>query len=72
MERYEYISAVTTFCPMYSSLYYYIRRLNESTLELVEKYNDVISTIAETFVRYDEMLRALEDAKSTKTSVADS
>jgi hypothetical protein len=57
---------------MYSSLYYYIRRLNESTLELVEKYNDVISTIAETFVRYDEMLRALEDAKSTKTSVADS
>lgn len=46
--------------------------LNESTLELVEKYNDVISTIAETFVRYDEMLRALEDAKSTKTSVVDS
>ena len=72
MERYEYISAVTTFCHMYSSLYYYIRRLNESTLELVEKYNDVISTIAETFVRYDEMLRALEDAKSTKTSVVDS
>merc|ERR1712038_1209662 len=40
-------------------------RLNESTLELVEKYNDVISTIAETFVRYDEMLRALEDSKSS-------
>ena len=39
-------------------------RLNESTLELVEKYNDVISTIAETFVRYDEMLRALEESKS--------
>jgi len=45
-------------------------RLNESTLELVEKYNDVISTIAETFVRYDEMLKALEDAKATKTSGA--
>merc|ERR1712203_568824 len=40
-------------------------RLNESTLELVENYNDVISTIAETFVRYDEMLRALEDSKSS-------
>merc|ERR1712141_354923 len=40
-------------------------RLNESTLELVEKYNDVISTIAETFVRYDEMLRALEESKSS-------
>merc|ERR1711863_78343 len=38
-------------------------RLNESTLELVEKYNDVISTIAETFVRYDEMLKAFEEAK---------
>ena len=44
-----------------------IRRLNESTLELVEKYNDVISTIAETFVRYDGMLKAMEDAKDTKT-----
>lgn len=40
-------------------------RLNDSTLELVEKYNDVISTIAETFVRYDEMLRALEESKSS-------
>ena len=39
--------------------------MNESTLELVEKYNDVISTIAETFVRYDEMLRALEESKSS-------
>lgn len=44
-------------------------RLNESTLELVERYNDVISTIAETFVRYDEMLKALEEAKSAKTSI---
>ena len=44
-------------------------RLNESTLELVERYNDVISTIAETFVRYDEMLKALEEAKLAKTSV---
>merc|ERR1711997_623676 len=43
-------------------------RLNESTLELVEKYNDVISTIAETFVRCDEMLTALEDAKANKSS----
>ena len=40
-------------------------RLNESTLELVERYNDVISTIAETFVRYDEMIKALEEAKET-------
>jgi len=40
-------------------------RLNDSTLELVERYNDVISTIAETFVRYDEMIKALEEAKET-------
>ena len=40
-------------------------RLNESTLELVERYNDVISTIAETFVRYDEMIKALEEAKES-------
>ena len=61
------ICIVTRFCHQYPSMYYYIPRLNESTLELVEKYNDVISTIAETFVRYDEMLKALEDAKSSKT-----
>ena len=42
--------------------------LNESTLELVERYNDVISTIAETFVRYDEMLKAIEEAKASNTN----
>ena len=42
-------------------------RLNESTLELVERYNDIISTIAETFMRYDEMLKALEEAKRAKS-----
>ena len=46
-----------------------IFRLNESTLELVERYNDVISTIAETFVRYDEMLKVLEEAKLAKVPI---
>merc|ERR1711976_1126142 len=39
--------------------------LDESTLALIGQYNDLINTITETFVRYDELLSAAEEVKQT-------
>ena len=67
IDHFSFIPISFNFCITFIQLEYDFS-LNESTLELVERYNDVISTIAETFVRYDEMLKAIEEAKASNTN----
>ena len=45
--------------------------LGHSTLDLIAQYNDIMATITETFVRYDEILKAAENLKRAKQDQPD-
>merc|ERR1712226_275203 len=45
--------------------------LGQSTLDLIAQYNDIMATITETFVRYDEVLKAAENLKRVKQDQPD-
>ena len=45
--------------------------LGQSTLDLIAQYNDIMATITETFVRYDEILKAAENLKRAKQDQPD-
>ena len=45
--------------------------LGQSTIELISQYNDIMTTITETFVRYDEVIRAAENLKRAKLDQPD-
>ena len=40
--------------------------LGQATIELIAQYNDIMTTITDTFIRYDQVLRAAEDLKRAK------
>ena len=45
--------------------------LGQSTIELIGQYNEIMATITETFVRYDEVIRAAENLKRAKQDQPD-